>query len=132
VRSSHDYSLQDDLESDDEVGDLIDGFQPDASTRSGARRRQAGRSPPESGARVADRTADLRDAKDAAEAANASKSDFLATMSHEIRTPMNGIMVMAEMLAAAEMPQRQRRYAEVIAKSGQSLLSIINDILGLF
>ena len=78
---------------------------------------------------VADRTADLRVAKDAAEQANSAKSDFLATMSHEIRTPMNGIMVMAEMLAGGDMAPRQRRFAEVIAKSGSSLLAIINDIL---
>jgi len=57
-----------------------------------------------------------------------AKSEFLATMSHEIRTPMNGIMVMAEILANTDMPRRQRRYAEVIAHSGQSLLAIINDI----
>ena len=50
-------------------------------------------------------------------------------MSHEIRTPMNGVMVMAEMLAAGELPPKQRRFAEVIAKSGASLLAIINDIL---
>ncbi|MBE7216975.1 MAG: HAMP domain-containing protein, partial [Caulobacteraceae bacterium] len=78
---------------------------------------------------VAQRTADLVVAKEAAEHANSAKSDFLATMSHEIRTPMNGVMVMAEMLAAGELPPRQRRFAEVIAKSGQSLLAIINDIL---
>jgi EAL domain-containing protein (putative c-di-GMP-specific phosphodiesterase class I)/CheY-like chemotaxis protein len=78
---------------------------------------------------VASRTADLNVAKEAAEAANVAKSDFLATMSHEIRTPMNGVMVMAEMLAAGELPPKQRRFAEVIAKSGASLLAIINDIL---
>jgi CheY-like chemotaxis protein len=50
-------------------------------------------------------------------------------MSHEIRTPMNGIMVMAELLAAADMSERQRRHAEVIFKSSQGLLAIINDIL---
>ena len=50
-------------------------------------------------------------------------------MSHEIRTPMNGIMVMAELLAQAELPRRQQRFADVIAKSGKSLLAIINDIL---
>ena len=50
-------------------------------------------------------------------------------MSHEIRTPMNGIMVMAELLTAGALPARQRRFAEIIAKSGQSLLAIINDIL---
>ncbi|HEX2216988.1 MAG TPA: ATP-binding protein, partial [Xanthobacteraceae bacterium] len=78
---------------------------------------------------VAERTRDLRDARDVAETANRAKSEFLATMSHEIRTPMNGIMVMAELLASGDMPARQRRYAEVIAHSGQSLLAIINDIL---
>ena len=50
-------------------------------------------------------------------------------MSHEIRTPMNGIMVMADLLANADIPRRLHRYAEVIATSGRSLLSIINDIL---
>ncbi|MEO0465987.1 MAG: ATP-binding protein [Pseudomonadota bacterium] len=80
---------------------------------------------------VEDRTRDLRLARDAAEQANAAKSDFLATMSHEIRTPMNGLMVMAEMLAASELPVRQRRYADIISRSGGSLLTIINDILDL-
>ena len=53
----------------------------------------------------------------------------LATMSHEIRTPMNGMLVMAELLSAAPLPDRHRRYAEVIRSSGMGLLSIINDIL---
>ncbi|HEY7799650.1 MAG TPA: ATP-binding protein [Hyphomonadaceae bacterium] len=80
---------------------------------------------------VEERTHDLRLAKEDAESANAAKSDFLATMSHEIRTPMNGMMVMAEMLAAADLSQRHRRYAEIITRSGASLLTIINDILDL-
>jgi two-component system, NarL family, sensor histidine kinase BarA len=80
---------------------------------------------------VEDRTRDFRLAKEEAESANAAKSDFLATMSHEIRTPMNGMMVMAEMLAAADLSQRHRRYAEIITRSGASLLTIINDILDL-
>jgi two-component system sensor histidine kinase BarA len=50
-------------------------------------------------------------------------------MSHEIRTPMNGVMVMAEMLSVAPLPERHRRYADVIRQSGQGLLAIINDIL---
>src|SRR6202030_632484 len=75
------------------------------------------------------RTADLVVAKDAAEAANSAKSDFLATMSHEIRTPMHGVMAMAELLAGGQLPSRERRYADVIVNSGASLLAIINDIL---
>ncbi|MCP4933131.1 MAG: response regulator [bacterium] len=78
---------------------------------------------------VEERTHDLLIAKDVAEHANAAKSDFLATMSHEIRTPMNGMLVMAELLASDRLTDQNRRYADVIVKSGQSLLTIINDIL---
>jgi two-component system sensor histidine kinase BarA len=80
---------------------------------------------------VVERTAELATARDVAEAANRAKSDFLATMSHEIRTPMNGVLVMAELLAGGDLPLRQQRYAETIARSGQTLLAIINDILDL-
>ena len=80
---------------------------------------------------VEQRTHELRLARDQAESANAAKSSFLATMSHEIRTPLNGLMVMAELLEGAGLDQRLQRYAEVIVKSGRSLLTVINDILDL-
>jgi signal transduction histidine kinase/CheY-like chemotaxis protein len=128
IEQGHQYRVQVEATSDDEVGQLIDGFnrmfrEIDARDASLAEhRRNLERE-------VRDRTQDFRVAKEAAEAANVAKSDFLATMSHEIRTPMNGVLAMAELLAASDIPQRQRRYAEVISKSGQSLLAIINDIL---
>ncbi|OYX32696.1 MAG: hypothetical protein B7Y99_08145 [Caulobacterales bacterium 32-69-10] len=128
VRADHDYGRSVDIKADDEVGELVQGFNQMLGEIRSRDQRIADQVAGLEG-EVAARTADLSEAKDAAEHANAAKSDFLATMSHEIRTPMNGIMVMAEMLAAGELPPRQRRFAEVIAKSGSSLLSIINDIL---
>ncbi len=79
--------------------------------------------------KVEDRTKDLLLAKNLADKANAAKSEFLATMSHEIRTPMNGMLLMSELLATAELSPKYQRYADVIMKSGKSLLAIINDIL---
>jgi len=75
------------------------------------------------------RQQELEDARCAALSADRAKSEFLANMSHEIRTPMNGVMGMAELLARTELDARQEVYADVIVKSGSSLLTIINDIL---
>lgn len=71
----------------------------------------------------------LADAQKAAEIADKAKSEFLANMSHEIRTPMNGIMGMAELLTKTDLNVKQTTFADIIVKSGASLLTIINDIL---
>ncbi|MBU1211879.1 MAG: response regulator [Alphaproteobacteria bacterium] len=128
IRQHHDFTTRVERKSDDETGDLVDAFNDmlnEIRTRDAALARH--RETLEQ--TVDERTRDLREATIAAQAANAAKSDFLATMSHEIRTPMNGMLVMAELLTAAGMPARLQRYADVIVSSGKSLLSIINDIL---
>ena len=71
----------------------------------------------------------LGDANSQVVIADRAKSEFLANMSHEIRTPMNGVMGMAELLQKTELDTKQRAFADVIVKSGNSLLTIINDIL---
>ena len=65
----------------------------------------------------------------AAQAASQAKSEFLATMSHEIRTPMNGIIGMTELLCESPLHDDQREIANIIQRSGERLLSIINDVL---
>ncbi|KAF0228420.1 MAG: multi-sensor hybrid histidine [Beijerinckiaceae bacterium] len=128
VRLRHDFGRRIEGQVEDELGAIANGFNAmldEVQFRDDklAQHRQ------NLEREVADRTQDYRIAKENADAANAAKSDFLATMSHEVRTPMNGILVMAELLAASDLQPKQKRFADVIARSGSSLLAIINDIL---
>ena len=71
----------------------------------------------------------LQNARVEAEQAGRARTTFLATMSHEIRTPMNGVLGMTSLLLESPLNKVQRRYVDVIRSSGDSLLTVINDIL---
>lgn len=82
--------------------------------------------------RVAERTAALRTAMEAADTANRAKSEFLANMNHELRTPLNGILGYAQILSRdSTLTPKQQQGVGIIHQCGSHLLTLINDILDL-
>lgn len=74
---------------------------------------------------------ELEAARDTADAANKAKSSFLGVISHELRTPMNGVLGAAQLMSASRLDSQQRDMLGIIRNSGDSLLSLLNDILDL-
>jgi len=128
VSDQHDYSIRVPKQGDDELGQLINSFN-EMLSQIQERDRLLEAHSKQLESRVIERTHDLMQEKLNAEAANRSKSEFLATMSHEIRTPMNAILGFSYLTLRTNLSAKQKENLTNIHVSAQSLLNILNDIL---
>jgi signal transduction histidine kinase/CheY-like chemotaxis protein len=121
VSQQQDYSVRAKHYGNDELGELVDGFNQMLDELSQYHNQLE--------TKVATRTKELAEAHDQALAANKAKSVFLANMSHEIRTPMNAVLGYTQILQRDSDSPQQREKLQLILNSGNHLLGLINDIL---
>ena len=128
ISKSGDYSIRATPQGRDELGDLVNGFNSLIEQAQSGEKALANFNE-DLEAQVKERTAEMLEAKEVAEAASEAKSQFLAKMSHEIRTPINGVMGMLQLLREEDLTDRQMRHISTALGAAKALLSVVGDVL---